>query len=1072
MSPIPVSKTKIIPPRRRKELLTRTRLLDMLFESLDEKLTLVTAPAGYGKTSLLIDLVDKSGLPACWLSLDELDSEPQRFIAYFIAALAQRFPGFGKQSMNLLENMNSFDKEMERLTVTLVNELYDQVKEHFVFILDDFHLLEGAQPIYDFVNRFAQLMDENCHLVISSRRVTHLSGIPLFVAREQVKGLDYADLKFQREELQALLAQNNGLQISDKEADDLIEKSEGWITGLQFSNSNLLRRNAKLTAVANGADLFEYLGQQVLDQQPPDLQEFVLRTSLLDEFDASLCQRVLEPFYPEPQDWQGWIKSITNGSLFALPVGEEEHWLRYHHLFRDFIRERFTRECPDEVSPILIRLQAAYEEMGEWVKAHQICLKLKDNNALADLIERAGTSMMQSAHLTLESWLNELPPSLLRGRPGLLSIRGAIAQLKGDSHEGLRLLHEAETGHRQSGDAHGLILTMLRMATVYRFLGKYTESLQCAEEVIRNTEAQDDLQDYHASALRLKGLILHRVGDADQAAACLDRSLNIYTQLNISSQIPVLLMEAGMAYRALGDFAEAQNSYDKALHIWQEENNQYWLTVLLNNMGGLYQAKADYEKAALTFEEGLIYARNSHQPRYDCLISISLGDLYAELEDVEMAQKNYSYAESVNQNVGERFLFHLILFSKTNMALLQKDAELARSLLEQAGASILAEGSDYEKSQLHLHHGRLHLLEGNPLKAVKELTDAETGFLNDHRELELSITRVWLAAAHFQAGNPGNASQLLTSVSSKGKTHQAALAAVHQAQTWLVGLQGSSTVGRPVLDLFAQSDRFAKKLPGLYRQLRRQAKVVESPVSRLNIQGFGQSAVIVNGKPLTGSNWRTRSVRELFFCMLTLPKPLTREQIIDILWQDAVDPARLRLRFKNDLYRLRRAVGPDAVTFDDNKYSFNRKLDFEYDVEAFDAFLARARSADDPIVQIEFLQRAVDLVQGPYLSDLYGDWTIHNRERLRQDYLDALVTLAGLYFTQAKLDEAISISQRAIDFDLGCEPAYQTSMQAYARLNDRVNVKRMYQACVDAMKSQFNLPPSKETEELYQRLIK
>lgn len=1072
MSPIPVSKTKIVPPRRREELITRQRLLDMLFEALDKKLTLVSAPAGYGKTSLLIDLAAQSDLPCCWLALDELDREPQRFAAYFIAALAERFPTFGSRSNSVLEGMNSFEQDMERLLVTLVNELYERVKEHFIFVLDDFHLLEGVSSISSFVNRFVQLMDDNCHLVISSRMLATLTDLPLLVAREQVSGLGFSDLAFRADELQALVLQNSGKHISDEEANRLIEESEGWITGLQFSGAGILRKKPA-SVFEDGAGLFDYLGQQVLDRQPPELREFILRTSLLGEFDAQLCESVLAPFYPEPQNWQNWIRMVTRNNLFALPVGEDGRWLRYHHLFLNFIRQRFEIERPAEVKPILSRLQLAYEKMGEWGRAHQICRQLNDTQALAGLIERAGTSMLQSAHLTIESWLNELPPSMLRTKPGLLSIRGTIAYTKGDLQEGLDLLAKAEKIYRKEKDVPGLILTLIRRGSALRFAGEYEASLRDAEEVIELTKDNDDVQVLYADALRIKGLALYRLGRTNQAVPVLERALEL-CRLYDKANLPLLLMETGMVYRGVGNFADAQKSYEQALTIWRQEGNLYFQASLLNNLGVFYQFLGEYEKSALAYEEGLLCAQRIHDARLNVLISIGFGDLYAELEDFEMARHNYQHAENALQGMDNRFLIHSLALARANLAFLQRDSALANEIVGEVGDSINSSNSKYEKSLLDLLCGRLYLLDGNCKEALDKFTESENRFSEDGRVAEACAARIWRAAACFQAGDSGAALQILSELTaSRGKILHPALVAAHQAHEWLAGLQSAPGVGRAVRDLLSQAERFGgSSIPTIRRQLRRQVRVISSPTPRLVIQAFGQAVVSMDGRPLTLSDWQTQSVRELFFFFLASTKPLTREQVGEALWREMYEPSKLKLRFKNEVYRLRRAVGQDVIQFKDVYYSFNRNLDYEYDVEAFESFLSRAKAAKESGEKMDFYQRAVDLVRGPYLNDLYADWATQDRERLRLAHLDALLALAELYLKQAQPQTAIAICQRMLEIDPGNETAYRISMQASHRQGDRASITRFYQACSEALRQMFNLPPSKETEELYRQLTK
>ncbi len=205
---ITITRTKVILPRRRHDLLSRQRLLSMLDDLLEYRLTLIAAPAGYGKTSLLVDLAHQVEYPVCWLALDPLDKNLIRFINYFIAAIHQQFPEFGGASLSLINNLGGGDIDQAQVLRTIINDLYDHVQEHFALVLDDFYLIDSSLEINQFINRFAQEMDENCHLVIASRSLLSLPDLPLMVGRSQVKGLSFEELAFHPDEIKTLLRNN------------------------------------------------------------------------------------------------------------------------------------------------------------------------------------------------------------------------------------------------------------------------------------------------------------------------------------------------------------------------------------------------------------------------------------------------------------------------------------------------------------------------------------------------------------------------------------------------------------------------------------------------------------------------------------------------------------------------------------------------------------------------------------------------------------------------------------------------------------------------------------------------
>ena len=1072
---IPVNRTKIRVPERRNGLLSRSRLLGLLYELLDKKLVLITAPAGYGKTSLLIDLAHQSDLPTCWLALDTLDQDAQRFITYFIASIAECFPEFGNQSFSALKSLTSLDRDLESLITILVNEIYEQIHEHFILVLDDYHFIERIPEIQNFVNRFIQLVDESCHLIISSRTLIALPDLPLIIARGQAGGLDFMELAFTVDEVRTLFDQIYQVHITDTVAQELIQETEGWITGLQLSNlvmAKVMPDRLRL-ARASGVGLFDYLSQQVLDQQPKELQEFLLLSSLLDEFNDELCEEVLTPFATTRKNWAELIKSVQRNNLFISPLSEDGRWLRYHHLFQEFLQAQCKQVYPDLVNPILHHLAETHEHRGEWEKAYQIYQCLDDVNSLAILIEQSSKTLLINGRiLTLRAWLDNLPVSIIQVHPGLLSLQGCIDYMTGDLTHGLLLLTQAENTFRIQKDMMGLALALVRRSLAHRYKGDYLASIKDADEVLNLTEGNEELLDIHAEAKRAKGLSLYRLGQVRDAISWLEGSLEEYTLHGEEQAIPMLLLETGMAYRASADYHAAENSYDKALVILKKEGNLNWQANLLNNLGGLYHAQGKYENALLAFEQGLQCAQHSGNLRMEALILCSLGDMYAELEEMDTAQKTYWQAQGIAQQINDRFLVFSVTFSQACLSRLRKEYDQAHRQLENLQTITEAGKSLYERGLYHLEQGRLLLTEGHATQSVPNFMESGKLLEKGGQIVEYAQSQLWLASAYLQSDDNNPAIKILQSVLpliGQVRISHSLITAIWQTRTWLDKQPEDCEPCTELVDLINRADQSRAELPATRKRIRRLTSAVTMPMPRLIIKALGPARVKVDDTTITTSKWQTQSVRDLFFYFVSASQPMSKEQIGLYFWPD-LEPLKLKIRFKNDIYRLRRAVGQDAILFSNEQYYFNRNLDYDYDAETFKDHLTLARSSSDSKEQINHYQAAVNLVQGPYLADIDMIWVLSERERLGQEYLSATAILAELYLNYQQYNEALQSCQRALDYDVYFEEAHRLLMRIYDRIGNRSAITRQYQACKDALK-ELDVPTSKETEELYQRLI-
>jgi LuxR family maltose regulon positive regulatory protein len=1073
---ISISRTKTIIPALRPDILRRARLLMRFDDLLDKKLIIITAPAGYGKTSLLLDLAHHSEMPVCWLSLDALDKDPQRFITYLIAALAERFPNFGKRSISVLKTITTFEQDSERLLTSLINELDDLIGEHFTLILDDYHLIDSIPSIRDLFSRFVYLVGENCHVILASRRLPALPDIALMVARQQVGGFDLEELAFRTEEIRSLFEQNYGLILTGETAEQLVRQTEGWITGLHLSAIEVVRaaphpattrfdESRKHTARVTGVDLAVYLDQQVLSLQPPRLRQFLLQTSLLEEFDAKLCDAVLGE-----GDWRNMLEMVRRNSLFVLPVGSQGKSLRYHHLFKDFLQERIRHESPEMVSAILSRLALVYEERREWEKAHAILHQLGNLDALADLVERVGTFVSLSEHyITLQSWLDEFPAALLEKRPRLLSLKGVVLCSMVDGRAALPLFDRAIALFQNQDDLPNLAQTLVRRAAARRLVGDYAGAVEDASQALHISETIPNLEPVSAEAQRFKGICLFRLGQVEQAVSSQEDSLRRYELLGEVKSIARLQMELGWVCQSTGKHEAAAGYYQKALAEWKREDNLFSQASALNNLAVLDYMQGDYVSAVETLEKGLVCARQGGFRWQEAMQLASLGDILSDLDEFVPASQTYAKASALAQQVSYQFLVNYLLLAQARLARLQNRFQEAHRLLQEVRPLVQAGGSNYEWGLYHMESGCLSLAESKLQPALSDLQNALDQFQHGSLTAEAEWTRAWLVAAFARSGDESMARSHLQKILAVLSHETGDLPLVHtlrHAAPWLVDLQAHPETNA----LQRRITQAGQHLPILRKRLRRIQKTASLQASRLTIQTLGKPQVRVNGKLVTLSQWQTRSARDLFFYFLLNTRAVTKDEVGETFWPE-IEPAQLKLRFKNNLYRVRHVLGAEVIQFENNQYFFNHQQDYEYDVEEFDSHLIQARIAGQVEDKIAQILAAIKLWHGFYLQGLDATWVWPERQRLELDFLDALRQLVELQRQSGDPQSALQTCQRALEVNSCLEDFHCLAMQLNAERGDRLAVIWQYQACREALQKELDMLPSEETRELYQRLI-
>ncbi len=605
----PLLATKLYIPRPQPSLAPRPRLTARLAESLTCPLTLISASAGFGKTTLLSEWIADLRLrisdgEVAWLSLDAGDNDPIRFWSYFIAALQTVKTGLGADVSPLLHSPQP--PSIESILTPLLNDLA-AIPDDFALILDDYHVIDSP-ALHDGLTFLIDHLPPHAHVIVTSRADPSLP-LARLRARGQLLEFRADDLRFTLDEAVAFLNQAMGLGLSALDVAALEERTEGWIAGLQLAALSMQGRGAErisgFIAAFTGSNRYivDYLAEEVLQRQPTDIQSFLWQTSILERLSGPLCNAVTAQTQA-----QAILERLERANLFLIPLDSDRQWYRYHHLFAEVLRSHLRQTQPALVPELHRRASVWYEQHRFAPDAVRHALAASDSERAARLIEETGESLFKRGeHATLQGWIDALPEETVRARPQLAVFRARIFVILSQLDSAEQWLRDAERGT----GAEAALLTesiLSEVAALRANIAIYRNDLPGAIAL-----AHQALERMPADNMRLRGEVMQYLGGA---------------------------------YGLGGDFVKSSQAYAEASRLAGAAGDVNTAVYAMFNQGAIQDAQGQLRRAAETYRRCLELAEERGVGRMPitALIQRDLAELSYQWNDLEAATAQISEA--------------------------------------------------------------------------------------------------------------------------------------------------------------------------------------------------------------------------------------------------------------------------------------------------------------------------------------------------------------------------------------------------------------------------------------------
>ncbi|MGC8827023.1 MAG: tetratricopeptide repeat protein, partial [Anaerolineae bacterium] len=1003
---------------------------------------------------------------------------PRVFLEYLIASIERTFPGSMAETRRALAGWGG-EFNPDAFAGLLVNDIVLNIPDFFMVVLDDYHLIDDSVAINLLLDAFLRRQPENCRLVIASRTIPTLTprGMALLVARQQVVGLGVNQLRFTPEEIQQLIRQNYGQEITPEQAEALARESEGWITAILLTHHRMWQELiGDLVQAQEGAgSLYNYLASEVLDRLDPARQEFLLQTSILRVLSPSICDALLGR-----SDSQALLEDLEARNLFTIRVEEDgQVWYRYHRLFREFLQEKLRERSAGTELALHLRAARLLENEGDKTEAIHHYLEAGAYDDAARVIESVAVDLFDAGKTdTLLGWIESLPAPLMRQFPRLAWFKAKILWSRGQLRESLEYCYLAKEAFEAQGESLGAAQALSEASGVLRAQGRYREALEQAQQALvklgETTQQSWQRTLALAAAHRNIGLCHYQMGDLGLGIQELRKALALYSQATYLPSLAQTHSDLGVLLRASGNTAGARHHFEEALAIWEKVGNPLGMATVLNSIGVTYHHQGDYQKALDIFSMALRRAREAASDRLSGFILAGIGDAHLALGEAEKAMEAYKESEELAERSGDTFLKSYLMGVEAMACLLQGNTSQALPLAREAFERAREQNAQREVALYQIILGAIYSELGRHPRAIELLRQAEESLRAGGAEQDRTRALLHLAAAYFRAGRVDEALRTL---------EQLADALLELGQYHF--LEVDARIARPVLEYAAARQAGGRLTADLVRMTGAKSASAEKPESAeaappaavppLRVYLLGKTRVFLGDQEIPDKAWQSTKARQLF-CYFVVHGQDTRDHAALLFWPDS-SVERAAGSFYVTLHRLRRALSIQEIILSaEEVYYLNRDLTIWCDLWEFERLLkeAETRQRQGRLDEAHQLRvEALKLVRGEFCADLPDmEWISIRRHELTYTCDVLLREVVQYHLRRQEWGEALQYGQQMLSLDAFDEAAHRLVMFCQAKMGQRSAAMKHYRSLVRSLQRQEGAEPEPETTELYEQIAR